>query len=62
MSGAPIGRLHGVPATIKDLQITKDMPTQHGSKIFAGHQPTKMRRLLAVARRRCDHPRQDHRI
>jgi aspartyl-tRNA(Asn)/glutamyl-tRNA(Gln) amidotransferase subunit A len=36
-----IGRLHGVPVTIKDLAITKDMPTQHGSKIFAGHQPTE---------------------
>ncbi|MDR3537506.1 MAG: amidase family protein [Acetobacteraceae bacterium] len=39
MSGARIGRLHGVPATIKDLAITKDMPTQSGSKIFAGNQP-----------------------
>ncbi|HEV2897959.1 MAG TPA: amidase family protein [Pseudaminobacter sp.] len=41
MSGARIGRLHGVPATIKDLLTTKDMPTQQGSKIFAGHQPTE---------------------
>ncbi|RRH94109.1 amidase [Mesorhizobium tamadayense] len=40
MSGGRIGRLHGVPVTIKDLSITKDMPTQHGSKIFAGDQPT----------------------
>ncbi|MER9701719.1 amidase family protein [Mesorhizobium sp. M0146] len=39
MGGARIGRLHGVPVTIKDQSITKDMPTQHGSKIFAGHQP-----------------------
>ncbi|XIA67491.1 amidase family protein [Bradyrhizobium sp. TZ2] len=39
MSGARIGRLHGVPATIKDLSITRDMPTQRGSKIFAGDQP-----------------------
>ena len=30
------GRLHGMPVTIKDLAITKDMPTQHGSMIFAG--------------------------
>ncbi len=36
-----IGRLHGVPVTIKDLAITKDMPTQSGSKIFAGHQPSE---------------------
>ncbi|BCG82819.1 MULTISPECIES: amidase family protein [unclassified Mesorhizobium] len=41
MSGTRIGRLHGVPATIKDVQITKDMPTQYGSKIFAGNQPTE---------------------
>ncbi len=34
-----IGRLHGIPATIKDLAITKDMPTQMGSHIFAGNQP-----------------------
>ncbi len=41
MSGARIGRLHGVPVTIKDLLITKDMPTQRGSKIFAGDRPTE---------------------
>lgn len=41
MSGARIGRLHGVPATIKDLVITKDMPTQSGSLIFKDHQPTE---------------------
>ncbi len=41
MTGARIGRLHGVPATIKDLVITQDMPTQSGSLIFKGHQPTE---------------------
>src|SRR5260221_835173 len=41
MSGARIGRLHGVPATIKDLLFTKDMPTQRGSKIFAGDRPSE---------------------
>ncbi|MER8792388.1 amidase family protein [Mesorhizobium sp. M0983] len=41
MSGARIGRLHGVPATIKDDSITQDMPTQYGSKIYTGHQPTE---------------------
>jgi len=39
MKQARIGRLHGIPATIKDLAITKDMPTQNGSHIFAGNQP-----------------------
>ena len=41
MQGERIGRLHGVPVTIKDLAITKDMPTQMGSNIFAGNQPTE---------------------
>ena len=41
LTGQKIGRLHGVPVTIKDLAITKDMPTQFGSRIMAGHQPTE---------------------
>lgn len=48
--GARLGRLHGVPVTIKDLQITKDMPTQHGSKIYAGHQPTEDAPLVSRLR------------
>ena len=39
MSGERLGKLHGVPVTIKDLAITKDMPTQSGSMIFKGNQP-----------------------
>jgi aspartyl-tRNA(Asn)/glutamyl-tRNA(Gln) amidotransferase subunit A len=39
LRGKPAGRLYGVPVTIKDLTITKDMPTQQGSLIFKGHQP-----------------------
>lgn len=41
MRGARIGRLHGVPVTIKDLLFTKDMPTQRGSRIFAGDRPSE---------------------
>jgi aspartyl-tRNA(Asn)/glutamyl-tRNA(Gln) amidotransferase subunit A len=41
MSGERIGRLHGVPVTIKDLAITKDMPTQQGSLIYQGNQPAE---------------------
>ncbi len=41
MSGERLGRLHGVPVTIKDLAITKDMPTQQGSLIYKDHQPTE---------------------
>ena len=33
--GEPVGPLHGVPVTIKDLSDTRDMPTQRGSNIFA---------------------------
>jgi aspartyl-tRNA(Asn)/glutamyl-tRNA(Gln) amidotransferase subunit A len=38
-SGAPLGKLHGVPITIKDLVRTKDMPMQSGSQINKGQQP-----------------------
>ncbi len=31
MKNQRIGRLHGIPVTIKDLAITRDMPTQMGS-------------------------------
>lgn len=41
MAGEKLGRLHGLPATIKDLAITKDMPTQMGSQIYKGNQPTE---------------------
>jgi aspartyl-tRNA(Asn)/glutamyl-tRNA(Gln) amidotransferase subunit A len=41
MGGGRIGRLHGIPATIKDLAWTKDMPTQNGSLIFKHYQPTE---------------------
>ena len=41
MSGDRIGRLHGVPVTIKDLAITRDMPTQQGSLIYEGNRPAE---------------------
>ena len=41
MQDQRIGPLHGVPVTIKDLANTKDMPTQMGSLIFKGNQPTE---------------------
>src|SRR6185437_8650634 len=41
MAGEKLGRLHGLPATIKDLAITKDMPTQMGSPIYKGNQPAE---------------------
>lgn len=39
MAGGPLGPLHGVPVTIKDLAATMGLPTQRGSKAFAGHVP-----------------------
>ena len=39
MGGERIGRLHGVPVTIKDLAWTRDMPTQNGSLTSKGFQP-----------------------
>ncbi|MSP28953.1 MAG: amidase [Acetobacteraceae bacterium] len=52
IKGRPLGRLHGLPVTIKDLAITKDMPTQFGSNIFKGNQPAEdsvfVRRLRAA--------------
>ncbi len=41
LGGGPIGPLHGVPVTIKDLAITKDMPTQFGSRMMEGNRPAE---------------------
>jgi aspartyl-tRNA(Asn)/glutamyl-tRNA(Gln) amidotransferase subunit A len=41
MGGGKIGRLHGLPTTIKDLTITKDLPTEFGTFIMKGNQPTE---------------------
>jgi len=39
MKGGQIGRIHGVPVTIKDLAWVAGMPAQMGSHIFAGNVP-----------------------
>jgi aspartyl-tRNA(Asn)/glutamyl-tRNA(Gln) amidotransferase subunit A len=39
MRGEPIGPLHGIPVALKDLINTAHMPTQYGSRLFAGHRP-----------------------
>ncbi len=46
--GEPVGPLHGVPFTVKDCLDTASVPTQSGSKIFAGNVPDKD--ATAVAR------------
>ncbi|HSC97196.1 MAG TPA: amidase [Burkholderiales bacterium] len=49
-SGAPIGPLHGVPAGIKDIFDTADMPTEDGTVLHAGRTPAAD--ATAVARLR----------
>jgi len=46
----PKGLLHGVPLGIKDIIDTHDMPTQMGSPIYAGHQPTGDAGCVALVR------------
>ena len=33
------GPLHGIPVAVKDVILTRDMPTEHHSPIFAGSRP-----------------------
>lgn len=51
MSGEPLGPLHGIPLGIKDLIDVADIPTRHGSAIFADNLPAARDDLL-VARLR----------
>jgi len=37
--GAPLGPLHGVPISVKDLVDVKGVPTRHGSAIYADNAP-----------------------
>lgn len=39
-AGHATGILHGVPVGLKDIVDTRDMPTQRGTAIFDGHQPS----------------------
>jgi Asp-tRNA(Asn)/Glu-tRNA(Gln) amidotransferase A subunit family amidase len=41
LSGGPTGALHGVPAGIKDIFDTADMPTENGSVVHAGRTPSR---------------------
>ncbi|MFT5722693.1 MAG: aspartyl-tRNA(Asn)/glutamyl-tRNA(Gln) amidotransferase subunit A [Motiliproteus sp.] len=42
MSGAPCGSLDGVPASIKDLTLTKGMPTRMGSRTTSAEGPWRV--------------------
>jgi Asp-tRNA(Asn)/Glu-tRNA(Gln) amidotransferase A subunit family amidase len=50
-AGGPSGPLHGVPAGIKDVYDTADMPTTYGSKIYRGYRPAADTALVAALRR-----------
>lgn len=39
LAGTPLSPIDGMPVGIKDIIDTDDMPTEHGSALFAGHQP-----------------------
>src|SRR5262245_19146098 len=50
MKGEPLGRLHGVPFSVKDVLDTRGIATTHGSRLFADSIPD--RDAVAVARLR----------
>lgn len=52
MHGRALGPLHGIPVGIKDIFDTRDMPTEFGSKVWAGRTPRED--AFAVARLRAD--------
>ncbi|KAI1798735.1 amidase signature enzyme [Daldinia bambusicola] len=44
------GPLHGVAVAVKDIMYTKDMPTQHNSPIYEGHEPEVDAAVVATLR------------
>jgi Asp-tRNA(Asn)/Glu-tRNA(Gln) amidotransferase A subunit family amidase len=50
MSGRAIGSLHGVPVGVKDIIDTADMPTEHGSVLYAGRTPSRDATVVARLR------------
>ena len=46
-AGKPISPVDGLPIGIKDLIETKDMPTEFGSELFAGHRPIRDAAVVA---------------
>jgi Asp-tRNA(Asn)/Glu-tRNA(Gln) amidotransferase A subunit family amidase len=48
--GASRGPLHGIPLGVKDVFETHDMPTEHGTPIYAGNRPKADAATIAAAR------------
>jgi Asp-tRNA(Asn)/Glu-tRNA(Gln) amidotransferase A subunit family amidase len=44
------GPLHGIPIGVKDMIDTADMPTQHNSPVYRGHQPSLDAACVATLR------------
>lgn len=42
--------LHGIPVGVKDVINTRDIPTQHNSPVYAGHQPGEDANCVGVLR------------
>jgi Asp-tRNA(Asn)/Glu-tRNA(Gln) amidotransferase A subunit family amidase len=49
-NGGDLGPLHGLPVGIKDIIDTADMPTENGSPIFQGRQPSLDATCVAALR------------
>ena len=50
LRGDPLGRLHGLPIGIKDLQDTEGVLTTHGSPLFRTHVPARDSAQVALVR------------
>src|SRR5258705_3442004 len=50
-SGAPVGRLEGVPIGVKDIFDTAGIPTENGCALFAGRIPQRSAVVIDAAER-----------
>ena len=48
-SGAPVGRLEGIPIGVKDIFDTAGLPTENGSALFRGRVPEKSAAVVRAA-------------
>jgi len=48
-SGAPVGRLEGIPIGVKDIFDTAGLPTENGSALFEGRVPEKSAAVVRAA-------------
>jgi Asp-tRNA(Asn)/Glu-tRNA(Gln) amidotransferase A subunit family amidase len=49
-AGLPLGPLHGVPVGLKDVIDTTDYPTEYGTRLLAGRQPTDDATVVGLLR------------